>query len=861
VLLCIAGLAMTVAGQSLEERLDEDLFLQGLIELELPEVLEHYIRTHPPADPVQEASYRIAADRLRLRRLSGDPAARLAAIERILATRGALIEEQKAHPRRAIWLTDQAADLFFELLPTEATDLTALFGLPSESQRLRAERVASRMNETTALAELEIQRAIRQIESAPGYREDESLQMQRRRLARDERDRRIPFLRGVGAFLHAELDIHRREEKRQFYEIAARLLKPLEGELLEGSLLSRVRLYRGLALARLGEYEEAEALFRQVATDEQSSPRDVFAARMGGVLNRLEERGPQAALTALDSIEGRYAGAEELFYRVLLADQRFLLLRAVAAGESGPERRRALGEAFASYLDLLGESDDVPRDTMRAIVYARLAQAADDQTPLEDLPAIVTVARADQLVHREGRAADAVLLLQSVLERPDLAGDEQAAALFGLGRALYEAGQPLDGLRCFLRMAREHPADPEAPRAIELAATIGADLHRKYPGDEEVRGDLGEALTVLLAQYPDLPEVNHWRYVAGRLAMSEGDYDGAAALLEQVPTDAGQWPDAQFMLVNAQRAAARAATDAAERRRRHEEVLSTGRRVGRALQSALGRVSSSRGADLLYYLSFLRVFCAEALLELEEPRAALEALAGIEGEAGLDNAALAAALRVRIDAHQALGHLADARGEIERLLEAAPAEAGGVIDAMLASMLADVEALREVGVEEEAQRKVQRELVPLARLLERWIDTSEPAGRDRRPLLRRAADVYRLGGSFGDGLRLYERLLRGQPDAVELLFGRAECLFGLDDEREAQAMGLYKRIAAEGPDIGRHYYWQAQVRMLQILDRVRQNTERIAPRIHRLRLQDPELGGDRYRRQFQRLERKYAGES
>ena len=63
-LLCIAGLAMTAAGQSLEERLDEDLFLQGLIELQLPEVLEHYIRTHPPADPVQEASYQIAADRL-----------------------------------------------------------------------------------------------------------------------------------------------------------------------------------------------------------------------------------------------------------------------------------------------------------------------------------------------------------------------------------------------------------------------------------------------------------------------------------------------------------------------------------------------------------------------------------------------------------------------------------------------------------------------------------------------------------------------------------------------------------------------------------------------------------------------------
>jgi hypothetical protein len=39
---------------------------------------------------------------------------------------------------------------------------------------------------------------------------------------------------------------------------------------------------------------------------------------------------------------------------------------------------------------------------------------------------------------------------------------------------------------------------------------------------------------------------------------------------------------------------------------------------------------------------------------------------------------------------------------------------------------------------------------------------------------------------------------------------------------------------------------------------VQKNTDRIVPRINRLKKQDPELGGRRYKRGFQRLESKHA---
>jgi hypothetical protein len=115
-----------------------------------------------------------------------------------------------------------------------------------------------------------------------------------------------------------------------------------------------------------------------------------------------------------------------------------------------------------------------------------------------------------------------------------------------------------------------------------------------------------------------------------------------------------------------------------------------------------------------------------------------------------------------------------------------------------------------------------------------------------------------LSGRFAEALAWYERLLVSQPDAQPLLLGRAECLFALGtEERLAQAMNIYKRIAALGLVQGNDY-WLSQLRMLQILDQINRNTQQIVPRIDRLRQGDPELGGERFRRGFDTLRAKHA---
>ncbi len=330
ILILVCAIAMTSHAQSIDERLDEERFLRGLSEYQLPEVLEHYMEQHPPADQVQAVLYQITMLRLRLADETIAPAEHRDAIEAILQARSELIDEHPEDPRHGVWLAEQASDLLFGLYPLEAAGLASEFGLVAPEHRERAAGAAAEILAHAHAAELEIEERILNLEGEPGYQEDIALQLQRRRLARDERDRRIPFLRGAGEYLHS---FYSRSDdafaQREGYTTAADLLAPLIPE-LEGVARTRAQLFTGLALARLGRFDEAEEHFRTVAAATTAAPIDIFIARMGGVINREVSRGPEAALEAIASVEERYPSPDDLFFRILLADRRLLTRCAVA---------------------------------------------------------------------------------------------------------------------------------------------------------------------------------------------------------------------------------------------------------------------------------------------------------------------------------------------------------------------------------------------------------------------------------------------------------------------------------------------------------------------------------------------------
>jgi hypothetical protein len=792
-------------------------------------------------------------------RLQGDD--RLEAIERALNLRRQLIASKPNDPQRAVWLADQASDLIFELLGHEGLGLAVMLGSPTLPQLERARVAAREAFECAAQAETAVTQAIATLESAPGYAKNDALQQQRRDLAEVQRDRRIPYLRGISAYIHADVTVTDPVQQRSQFALADRILSSLL-EKLQGSPAIEARLYAGLAKARLGEYEAAETLFAAVARDPAAAPSQTFAARMGGVINRTIRSGVRSGLDAFATIEQRYADASNpanLFYRVLIADHAFNLRRQLAEDAAPAQRDQLWADAFSTYTALLKSDLGASREVVRAIVFARLTNAIslNQHIPLESMPGLVTVAYADQLSRNPSTRQQAILLLEAAVDQPRSDKDSRPAALFVLGRSLLEHGSKLFAARRFIELAAHFPADHQAQRAIELGVTIAADLRRHAPADAEARAVLRQGLDVLLEKYPNLPTINRWRYAAARLATDEAQYDEALRLLQQITPDAVEWPDAHFMQAAVERVRAQSA-EPADAPRLAQRVIAAIDRVQPILQASASSADADRAGALRDYLALLRVYRAEALLRMNQPQAALHALSDIDRQPEITALVLGEALRVRINAHQALRQPDDAQRQIERFARTSPAQVAEVLPAILAGMRPEVDSLIEIGRESEARELAARTMLPTAEILEQALRGSGDEGAGDRGMNRQIATAYLLSGRFIEAAARFDRLLRQVPNDAEVLLGRAESLLGMGGEQQlADAMTLYKRLAAGGPDANARHYWLSQLRMLQILDRVNRNTDQITPRIERLRQQDQALGGERFRRDFESLRVKY----
>ena len=797
------------------------------------------------------------------------PEQRMEAVQKILHTRRLMIQNHPADAERALWMADQAGDLLFELLPLEATDLTAMFGMLSPQQRERAGAAAEELLSMATGADREISQAILAIESAPNYQSDAALQQRRRELAETQRDRRIPFLRGAGSLLHGIVNEPNPAEQRRMFQASVQLLTPLT-QSLEGAAAIEARLYAGLAHARLGDFDAAESLFAAVAKDASASPKQIFTARMGGVINRTMRGGPRSGLESLASIEQRYddaaGGKSNFLYRLLMADHGFLLRRELAMQADAPTRVQAWVSAFQSYTDLYRTEAAASRDALRAIVFARLTNALAHSpgmdVPLEQLPGMVTVAYAEQLSRDESQRANAIELLETSLRERELDAEAHASALFVLGRALFEHGQRLFAARRFLELATRHPADPQAQRAIEAAVTIAVDLRQSQPNDAEAAATLREGLRVLLEKYPNLRTIDRWRYAAGRLALDELRFDDAEAQFRQITPEAMEWPDAHFMQAAVCRARAAGVDGAELARRLHEKTRAMIDRVKPVIEASLRAAPDpARMQSLSTYLAMLRIYRADALRQLDQPQQALAELANMERESSLDSVVMAELLKVRIAAYESLKQPEAALQAIQTFVRESPAHAAGVLGPMLESMHRDVQALVDAGESDQAAALAHRTSLPAAKLLEEWLESG--AGEmDSRLFRLRIAQAYLAAGQPSDALARFGELLNMDPNAAEALRGKAEALFALNTETQlAQAMTIYKRLAAAGPAVDPAMYWLAQLRMLQIVDRVDRHAEQIVPRIERLRQQDRELGGERFRREFDALRMKHARSS
>ena len=390
--LAFSGVTSAVA-QSPVRQLDESALPQGLIELELPDLLEHYLQTNPPADDALAEAYRITAARLRIG--SADRAAQLRAV---IDRRDQLIAAHPGHAARGAWLADQASDLCLELWPTGGTDALVLCGFAAPAQRAVAERVAHEVPRLLDAAADAIDARIRELEATPGYRESASLQMQRRRLARDERDRRLPFLRGLALTTRAVLD-----GDAAVARSAAATLSPLQ-DVLDGVALDQVRLYSAIARLVAAEYAAARRQAELVIEHDEAPATFQLMAQIVRARTIAATDGAPAGRAALDAIA---VEPGQLFEQLLVTDGRALIAQAHDASASQ--------SIVSAYLAMLEAAPASSRAIVRDLVLSRLSAVLDDAVDVADLPPIATIAQAESWLRR-GEAGDAEAARSILLE-------------------------------------------------------------------------------------------------------------------------------------------------------------------------------------------------------------------------------------------------------------------------------------------------------------------------------------------------------------------------------------------------------------------------------------------------------------
>jgi hypothetical protein len=393
--------------------------------------------------------------------------------------------------------------------------------------------------------------------------------------------------------------------------------------------------------------------------------------------------------------------------------------------------------------------------------------------------AVTRAARALAKVRDPATRADGAAALRAACDDPALDPAVRATAQLELGRALLLLGRPAEGADALLGYARANPAEPASRHAIDAAVAAA-----RGNGDPSL---LARVLATAAARFPDHPDHAAWRVEQAALAL---------------------------------------APDAPEPAREPPAI-----RAARALE-ALDRADRTGIADPAIRAD-LAIAAAEAMSEQLDGDAAIAALARIGTADGLPPAMRDRMLEERIRAVIVSGRGIDADAVIAAAVAADRAAAADAAARVLRRMSAiDLGTLASAPVD-------ARRATDLARLAEATMRMA-PATPERDEVLARALVAAGLADA---AVPVARRAIAARGERLDLMLALAEALWGRGGtDGLAEAMALYDRIGRAAPE-GSATWWLAQLRRLQVLDRVGRSTDAIGPRVTRLRAIDPALGG------------------
>ncbi len=355
-----------------------------------------------------------------------------------------------------------------------------------------------------------------------------------------------------------------------------------------------------------------------------------------------------------------------------------------------------------------------------AVVAAFLPPSATLDADVRTLTPGELLLAARQLVEQK-KHRQALLRLNEIVGRSQVAADTRADALMLVGECEYESGNLAAAADAFEKLATEAAKNAQAPKAIDIAYQLRAKAAEESKKSEDYV-KLAQTLQKLVTNFPQHPkraEAIWWLPVAHQAA---GNYESAIQTFANVPKNSAHYVEAQFRRLMCKRLQleSKRATLAAADFKKNAAALA--KELSEFADATTKAPSAAPEADVKKWLPTAVVTAAElrSLPGVDDFSGALDALRDFETRFK-GSELVGRALAVRIAAHRALKQFDEAAKVVEQYLQTVPAgQAGGVLATMAAGMQEEVERLQKEGRADDA-KKLAGESIQTFEQLDLWV--------------------------------------------------------------------------------------------------------------------------------------------
>ena len=657
------------------------------------------------------------------------------------------------------------------------------------------------------------------------------------------------------------------------------------------SLLGRVLVAQGKPAEGIVELQKATAAGKRDMEDLWAHLALAVAQdRQGDAAAAEAELSQQAAHPMVSS---------NLLLRLLVVDTAHRLKLEAAQKQPEQERAAAIAQAYEPYVHLLASpSLGDAAAGLREYIYQRWADGVDRNADLGRLPAMVVAAMGASLRTQgqnlmvdadsaegdkaldladaaEEQLALAVRVNTDLLKRADLSPHVQASAMFNQAMAQYffdrnDEARQVKSAETMVDLADRFPDASVGNEAITAAVSgILRPLHSRPARPAGVDDAYQRGVIVLLDKFPTIEATHDQRfYYATTILLPAGEHAAAVAVLAKLPFGHVDYFQAQRERLYAQLALLAQAPDAdrpALAQALEQDAESVRDEASRAAKAA---TDPDAAAVALNSAGHAALLLAELAAQSDKTDQAIRILSTFEQEYLSDDELVREALSKRIGLLARAEQYDHAADEAKLLMQSFPDDAAAVIDSVLSDLDKQIDGLRQNAAEElvDTKRKaledrataIAQTAAAMAQMLVDWAQGEGFDDDQMVPYKLLLAKSKRLAGNAAEAIKYLEPLTGRYPDDADVIHETAEALYLLGtDEALTRATGLYTALIdglpADETGVYPTRYYNAWMRYLQISDKLSQNTADIALTVRQLQLSDPNLGGEPYKSELEKL--------